>query len=238
MSLELHQVTKNVRDGAVRITYEDLNIRVEDGAHMAFLGHPEAGVPGLIELICGADAPDKGRVVRSHSISWMIPATTFMYPHLSLAASARFLARLYEVDEKSYLAKIGDTGLADYLDQRADKLSGDVKSAFAFAAGVSLPFDCYILSKTVAGKKTFPDLVPRLMEDLRQRAGLLLVTSSVKVASEYCDQAYVFDQGRATYYDNMEAAAEHFGSITPKRGREEEEVEDDSDLEDIVATDF
>jgi capsular polysaccharide transport system ATP-binding protein len=243
MTVELHNVTKKVRAGAVRVNYENLNIRLDDKAHVAFLAHSEAGVPSIIDLFCGADAPDKGRVIRNHSISWPIPDAMYIQKHLSLSANARFLARLYEVDEKDYLTRLAETGLTPFMDTRVDMVNADVKSMFAFVAGVCLPFDRYILTKTVVGKKGFPGLSDRLVDELRERAALLLVTSAAKTAAQYCDQAYVFDQGAATFYDDMEAATEHFNSIQSKdKDREadddEADEDDDSDLQNMVGLDF
>ena len=243
MTIELQHVKKNVRAGAVRVTYEDLNIRLGVGADVAFLAHSEAGIESVLNLLCAADAPDKGRIIRDHSISWSIPSTQYIQRHLSLAANARFLARLYEVDEKDYLARIAETGLDPFMNSRVDRVSGEIKTIFAFVAGVCLPFDRYIITKTGVGKKAFPDLADRLLEDLRARAGLLLVTSQAKAAAKYCDQAYVFDQGTATFYDDMEAATEHFNSIQSKDkdkegGAEDEEEDDDSDLQNMMALDF
>src|SRR5690348_10050452 len=84
-TIELHQVMKKVRAGSVRVTYEDLNIRIGEKANVAFLAHSEAGVSGIIDLLCGADAPDKGWIARDHSISWPIPSTAYIQRHLSLA---------------------------------------------------------------------------------------------------------------------------------------------------------
>ncbi len=243
MTIEFRDVMKKVRAGSVRVTYENLNIRLEAGANVAFLAHVEAGIESIIELLCGADAPDGGKIIRTHSISWPIPATVYLQKHLSLAANARFLGRLYEVDEKAYLAKIAESGLDRFMDTRLDGVSSEIKTLFAFVAGVSLPFDRYIINKTAVAKKTYPDLAQQLIDDLRARAGLLLVTSMAKTAVQYCDQAYVFDQGTATFYDDMEAAAEHFNSIQSKdkdREREDEDEEDDtdSDLQNMVGLDF
>lgn len=242
MTIELRHVKKNVRAGSVRVTYEDLNIRLGEGANVAFLAHSEAGIESVLNLICGADAPDKGSIVRDHSISWPIPASAYIQRHISLAANARFLARLYEVDEKDYLAKIAETGLAPFMNSRVDMVSGEIKTVFAFVAGVCLPFDRYIVTKTAVGKKAFPELTGRLLDDLRARASLLIVGSAVKAAAQYCDQAYVFDQGTATFYDDMEAATEHFNSIQSKdkdrEAGEEGEDEDDSDLQNMIALDF
>jgi capsular polysaccharide transport system ATP-binding protein len=243
MTIELQHVKKNVRAGSVRVTYEDLNIRIGEGADVAFLAHSEAGIESVINLLCASDAPDRGRIIRDHSISWSIPSTKYIQTHLSLAANARFLARLYEVDEKDYLARIAEIGLAPFMDTRVDKVPGEIKTVFAFAAGIMMPFDRYIVTKTIVGKKAFPDLADRLLEDLRARAGLLLVTSAAKAAVKYCEQAYVFDQGTATFYDDMEAATEHFNSIQSKdkdreAGGDDEEEDDDSDLQNMMALDF
>ncbi len=242
MTIELHNVKKNVRAGSVRVTYEDLNIRLGEGANVAFLAHSEAGIESILDLLCGADAPDKGKIIRDHSISWPIPSTLYIQKHLSLAANARFLARLYEVDEKDYLARVAETGLAPFMDSRVDKVPTEIKTVFAFVTGVLLPFDRYIVTKTAISKKAFPDLAGRLMDDLRARAGLLLVTSQAKTAVQYCDQAYVFDQGTATFYDDMEAATEHFNSIQSKDkdrdSGDEVEEDDDSDLQNMIALDF
>src|ERR1700759_761500 len=73
MTIELIDVTKKVRLGPIRLTYKDLNIRVEQNARMAFLAQKSAGVEAILNLICAADAPDSGIVRRTHSISWAIP---------------------------------------------------------------------------------------------------------------------------------------------------------------------
>src|SRR5262249_40280800 len=116
MTLELRDVTKKIRIGAVRAVYEDLNLRIEEGANVALLGPAEAGLEGLVKLICGADAPDAGRVIRGHSISWPLPSTVFMHQHVTLAGNARFLARLYEVDPREYIDRLAGNGLDKYMD--------------------------------------------------------------------------------------------------------------------------
>src|SRR6185312_2567046 len=69
MSIELRNVTKKVRMGPVRVTYSGLDLTIPDGARMALLGRKEAGLEKIVDLICAADAPDKGYVTRTQSIS-------------------------------------------------------------------------------------------------------------------------------------------------------------------------
>lgn len=238
MSIELINVTKKVRLGPIRLTYENLNIKVPDGASVALLGRKEAGLDAITKLICAADAPDSGSVIRTHSISWPIPSASFVASHLPLVANARFIARLYEMDENAYVARLEELGrFGDTFQTVVSKTTGETRSLFCFLCGITLPFDQYIFTSLSVGPKSERGRIGELVDDLRQRAGFLLIGQDVKAAQQYCSQAYVFDQAEATYYDDMEAAIEHFSSI------EEKDVEDDGfmadpELEDLVNTDF
>ncbi|HVU19832.1 MAG TPA: hypothetical protein VHE09_03815 [Rhizomicrobium sp.] len=239
MTIELRDVTKKVRQGAIRVTYEDINIRIEEKANVAFLGHKEAGLSAIADLICGADAPDKGTVRRTHSISWVIPSSGFIHKHHALAASARFIARLYEADEKEFLAKISEAAeLGDVLNVRGDLCPKDALQRFSFYAGVCLPFDRYIFSGGFMGGKDERERRAEVLNDLSTRAGLLLVTQDIKSAQQFCDQAYVFDSGRATYFDNMEAASEFFGAIASQGGGDDDFFDSEPELQELVNMDF
>ncbi|HVV65178.1 MAG TPA: hypothetical protein VHC42_06900 [Rhizomicrobium sp.] len=239
MTIEFKNVTKRVRNGPVKVDYLDLNIRIDEKKSVAFLGQKSSGVDSIIDLLCGADAPDKGHIVRSHSISWAIPSPAFLHKHHSLAANARFLARLYETDESEYLAKIAEAGnLGQHLNVRADKCPKDALSLFCFLAGAVLPFDQYIFTSVTAGGKANRERVAETIETLRARAGLLIVSQNPKLAKQFCDAAYVFDQGQATYFDDMDAAAEFFGAAGAEAEEEDISFESEPELENLVNVDF
>jgi len=239
MTIEFHNVMKKVRHGPIRATYENLNIRIEEKTRVAFLGQPSAGLEGIVDLMCAADAPDSGVVTRSHSISWSIPGNGFLHRHHSLAANARFLARLYEADEKEYLAKVSDMAqLGEFVNGRADRCPKDVLSRFVFSAGLCLPFDHYILTNVSPGGKADGPRFAEAITEIGQRAGLLLVSRNIKSAQQFCDQAYVFADGKATHFDNMEAAAEFFGSLATEGDDNDSFFEAEGELQDLVNMDF
>ena len=238
MTIELINVTKKVRLGPIRTTYSDLNIRIEQKARMAFLAHKSAGIESILNLICASDAPDSGRILRSHSISWVIPDAGFIHKHLSLAAAARFIARLYEVDEAEYLAKVSQMAdIGDAIDIRAERCPKDLQARFVFSLGVCLPFDQYIFGSL--GGKADREQRAAILDELCQRSGILLITSDVKAAQQFCDQAYVFDGTGATYFDDMEAAAEFFSGVAGEDDVQADEFFDaDPDLQDMVNMDI
>lgn len=239
MSIVLANVTKKVRLGHVRVTYTDLNVVIPDGARMALLGRPEAGLDSIVDLICAADAPDAGRVTRTQSISWPIPSSHFLHKHNSLAANARFIARLYERDEEAFIRHLDEIGkFGESWDKRADQCPNDVRSLFCFLLGVSLPFDHYLLTGVNAGPRAERERNMGLIEDLAERAGIVLIGSDTKSAQALCTTAYVFNAGTAVYYDDMEAALEYFNSIEAKPVEEDDFLEGDQELQDLVGMDF
>lgn len=239
MTIELHKVTKKVRLGSVRLTYHDLDIRVEKNARIAFLGNKDAGLETILKLICAADAPDKGVVTRTHSISWPIPDSKFLAKHVSLAANVRFIARLYEQEETPFLRKVTEMAQpGDFLNARCDVCPKEILSRICFSVGACLPFEHYILTNVKVGSKEDRPRFTEIVEEMSQRSGILLASADVKAAQQFCEQAYVFDEGRATFFDDMEAAAEFYSSISSKGGENEDFFDADPELEGLVSMDF
>ncbi len=170
------------------------------------------GLEAIVNLICAADAPDSGKIVRTHSIaSWPIPSSNFVSQHLPLIANARFIARLYEADEGPFLARLDELGrFGDWFTERVEDCPQEVRSLFCFLAGSACPSTNTSSPAMNVGAKSERDRIGEMIDELRQRAGLLLIGQDVKAAQQYCTQAYVFDKAEATYYDDMEAAAEAF----------------------------
>jgi capsular polysaccharide transport system ATP-binding protein len=239
MTIELKNVMKKVRLGPVKTTYDDLNIRIEEKSRMALLGGKTAGLEAIVNLICAADAPDKGVIRRTHSISWAIPGTPHVHKHHPLISSARFLARLYDVDEKDYLIRVLEMAdIGDAVNLRADKCPKAEMSRFLFSAGICLPFDQYVLTNVNVGGKDDRPRFAEIVEELGRKAGILLVTQDAKTAQKFCTEAYVFDKGQATYFDDMAAAAEYLRGVDSKEEDEEDFFDSDPELENLINVDF
>jgi capsular polysaccharide transport system ATP-binding protein len=236
MSIEFKNVSIRTRRTLTPVLLENLNIRLAKGDHVAFLS-PGAALRALIGVISGAKAPEGGTVVRNDTISWPIPGSGFLHKHLNFIANARFVARLYGVDQAPYLAKVLDLArIVDLAEERIDHCPKDAVARFSFALGACLPFDMYLLTTTKIGNKRDSERYAELIADLGRDAGLLIATSSGKAIRDFCDQAYVFDRGRAHHYTDVEAAAEHMARIAkPNDGADEEDLpaEDERILDDF-----
>jgi ABC-type polysaccharide/polyol phosphate transport system ATPase subunit len=128
--------------------------------------------------------------------------------------------------------------LGDFMNVRGDMCPKDAVSRLAFFAGVCLPFDRYIFAGNFMGGKPERERRTEVLKDLSQQAGLLLVTHDAKTAKEFCDEAYVFDGSRATYFDNMDAAMEFFGTLAAGSGDDDVFFDAEPELQDLVNMDF
>jgi len=225
MSIELIGVSKRTRKTITPVIYENLNIRIEHGDHVALLGPKGSGLDLIVGLICGADAPDRGRVVRTSSISWPIPNTNFMHKHLNFVGNARFIARLYGLKPSEFVPKVLEmANLGEFVNERLDHCPKDLIGPFSAALGLCLSFDLYLLRSASLGGKANGDRFQAIIADLQRDHGLVIATSQAKGVSDLCDKAYVFDSGKAVYYDDVEEALDHLKRIATKQVDEEEEI--------------
>ena len=213
MTLELRNISLRTRGTLNPVSLQNITVRVGRHDRVAFLGG-RAATGALLGVISGASAPDEGVVVRNSTLSWPIPGGGFLHRHQTFIANARFIARLYEVEQAPFIAKVIETArIGDLAEERLDRCPKDAVARFSFALGACLPFEIYLFTSTKVGDKRDSQRYAQMIMDLGRNAGLLLMASSGKAVQEFCDQAYVFDQGRAHHYRDMAAATEHMARI-------------------------
>lgn len=234
--IEFVQVSKRTRKTITPVVYEDLSFRIEDGDRVALLGGPASGLRVILDLICGANAPDKGRVIRTGTFSWPIPESNFLHKHLSFVGNARFIARMFGMDHSIFVPQVIEmAGIQELSEERLDHCPKEFVGQFSFALGLFVPFNTYIFTRVGAGKGEFNERCQAAIAELGQKSGLLILTSQPKGFESFCDKAYVFDEGKAFYYEDLEAAQEHLKSTLAKQPAElddygeapEEELMDD-----------
>jgi len=222
MSLELRDVSIRTRGTINPVSLQDINIRIGARDRVAFLS-PKTGLNALVSIISGAATPDKGAVIRTSSISWPIPGSGFVHKHQNFIANARFVARLYEVDQASYIARVVEVArIHDLAEERLDRCPKEAVSRFSFALGACLRFDMYLLTAIKFGDKRDTERYSEMIAELARDSGLLIAASSGKGIHEFCDQAYVFDKGRAHYYKDLDAAVEHMARIAKPADSDDE----------------
>ena len=197
-----------------RIEFRDLNMHIEGRQRVALLGTRAGGLDELLNIICGAVVPARGNVVITSEISWPIGEMGFLASDSSLVTNLRFVSRIYEIDEDEYRARMTEVGeLGEVWNETFGTCSREIKWRYAFALGVCLPFDIYIFDSLQPLDKDYREKSQAIVEQLGNECGILLATGDGDIARQFCDRAFVLDDGKATYYEDMEAAVAHFDDI-------------------------
>jgi capsular polysaccharide transport system ATP-binding protein len=238
MAIELRNVCMRTRNTLTPVSVNDVSLRIGAGQQVAILSPDRARLAMLIDVICGANAPDSGSAFCDSRLSWPLPRARFLHNHQTFVANARFIARLYEMDQKSFIDRVIEmAGIAELADERVGYCPKDAISRFTFALGACLPFDIYFFTATNIGDKKDRKKYAGIIAELGRRSGLLLAMSAGKMARNFCDKAYVIEERGAVYYDDMDAAIEHLERLAKKKP-EEDSDEQTPDQEEAMSDDF
>ena len=84
---------------------------------------------------------NRAESLRETSISWPLPNSKFLHQHQTFVGNARFIARLYEMEQAPFISKVIEmAGIQDIADERVSYCPRKAVSSFAFALGACLPF--------------------------------------------------------------------------------------------------
>jgi len=238
MSIELSNVEIHIRGKLQPLDFKNINLRIEPKQRVALLCPDRVGLSSLVGVMAGSRRPDIGLVMRECRLSWPIPDTSFCHKHLNFIANARFIARLYEIDQKTFIPQVIKTaGVEDLAEERLDRCPKAVLSRFAFALGVSVPFDIYLFTSTTVGEKSEQEKYQQMVTELGRSHGLIVAATKAKAAELHCDEAFLIDGRTTHYYDDMEAAADHMARLA-KRSRPGDDDDEVAEEEEQVFDDF
>ena len=238
MSVELRDVEIRIRGKLQPLDFKNINLRIEPNQRVALLCPDRAGLSSLVAVIAGTRPPDTGRVIRESRLSWPIPDASFCHKHLNFIANARFIARLYELDQKTFIPQVVKTaGIEELAEERLDRCPKTVLSRFAFALAVCVPFDIYFFTSTSVGERGEQETYHQMVAELGRTHGLIVASTKAKTAELHCDEAFLIDGRTTHYYDDMEAATDHMARLA-KRSRPGDDEDEAAEEEEQVFDDF
>jgi len=231
--IEFRNVAVRTRRTITPVSFTGINLRIDSHDRLALLAPSKSSLALILGTLCAANPPDAGSVIRGSSISWPIPSNACFHKHQSFVANARFIARLYEMDQRTFIPKVIElAGVQDIADERLDHCPSTATSRFALALGISLPFDIYLFTNTSAGEKEDREKFNEMVAELANHSGLVIAACSGKAAKVFCDKAYVLDPAGSVLYEDLDAALEHLERLTkrtPKTADDEEEFAEDDE---------
>lgn len=198
-------------NGTTKVVADRINAVFPTGVSVALMGRNGAGKSTLLKVIAGTSAPTRGEVLSDGRISFPVGLASSMHPDMTGAQNTRFVARIYgaETDEMTrFVAAFSELGEHFYLPVRT--YSSGMKSRLSFGINMALQFDTYLIDEiTSAGDAAFKDKSRRIFRERMRNAGSIFVSHSKLTMREMCDAGAVLEDGKLTYYPDIEDAFRH-----------------------------
>ncbi len=225
--LELKGICKTYNPGSVSETklFDDFSLTVNDQDFISVIGSNGSGKTSLLNIICGAVAPDRGDVlINGKSIRsqreyrrYRHIGRVYQSPAMGACPDMTILENLSLADNKcrpynltfgiskkrtaffrEQLAILG-LGLEDKLHVRVGALSGGQRQALALTMATLAPLDFLILDEhTAALDPHTAETIMRLTDRVihEKRLTAIMITHNMRYAVEYGNRLLMLDHGK------------------------------------------
>lgn len=191
-----------------KVVLDGIDLVIEPGQRVGFLGRNGAGKTTLIKLIGAVEYPTSGKIDRTMSVSWPLGFGGGFQGSLTGYDNARFIARIYGRRYNEIRDFVEDfTELGNQLRMPVKTYSSGMRARLAFALSIAIEFDCYLIDEVImVGDQNFQRKCQvELFEKRRDRA-MILASHSEEIIRNYCDRALVLHQGKGRIFDDIDVA--------------------------------
>lgn len=217
---------------------DGVSFDIPKGVTFGLIGHNGSGKSTLLKLIAGIHRPTSGEIVSSGRISAMLELGAGFHPELSgreniyLNGSILGLSRKQINDSIDTIIEF--SGLRDFIDTPVKVYSSGMFVRLGFAIAVNLDPEILVIDEVIAvGDEEFQRKCFDHLYDLRRKGvTIILVSHSLGLMAELCDQVAWLDHGRLKGVgDARELTDAYLASVNEKeaaaRDHESNEFTDD-----------
>jgi len=197
-----------VMHGKHKVVANNINMIFPTGVSVALLGRNGAGKSSLLSMISGFLAPDSGRIIIEGSLSWPVGFSGSFHPDLTGSQNIRFIARVYGVDTDRLCDFVRDFAeLGDHFDLPVRTYSSGMKSRLSFGVSMGVKFDTYLVDEvTAVGDADFKRKSKAVFTERMRTSGAIFISHSMAGVRNFCEAGAVLENGRITYFDDLEDA--------------------------------
>ncbi|WP_438750322.1 ABC transporter ATP-binding protein [Pararhizobium sp. O133] len=207
--IRLEQATKFARTkGINKPIIERASLVLQRGKSIGLLGRNGAGKSTLLRLIAGTIRLDSGRIIRHGKISWPLGFSGSFQGTMTGEQNVRFVARIYGVDTRELIQYVEEFAeLGPFFKAPVGTYSSGMKARLAFGLSMGVNFDYYLVDEiTAVGDANFKKKCKVVFESRLQDSDVIMVSHSTTTIRDYCDCGVVMENGKLTYYDDIEDA--------------------------------
>jgi len=208
--IEVVGITKSYRTAKGRnFVFKDLNFTIPDGRSVAILGRNGVGKSTLLRLLGGQDAPDKGYIRSSSSISFPVGLSGGFQGSLTGRQNVKFVARVYGKSQAelrgivSYVETFAELG--KYFDMPVNTYSAGMRGRLAFGLSFAFPFDYYLIDEALSvGDANFRKKAEDEFKKKIGSANMILVTHGVGQVKVFCDLVILLGKNEVKVFDDVD----------------------------------
>lgn len=196
--------------GQRKTIVDNVNLVLPTGRSLALLGRNGAGKTTLLKMIAGTMDPTSGHILSTGTISWPVGFSGSFNADMTGAQNIKFIARVYGVDSDElteFVREFAELGKHFYLPYRT--YSSGMRSRLSFGVSMGISFDTYLVDEvTAVGDASFRKKSAVLFKERMKNSGAIMVSHSGTQLKELCDCGAVLDNGKLTYFDDINEAIE------------------------------
>lgn len=204
----IYQVENLTKKHGPKVVLDDIWLAFYPGAKIGVLGPNGAGKSTLLRMIGGSIVPDSGVIRRDARVSWPLGFGGAFQGSLTGAQNARFVARIYGFDTEDMVTRVAEfSELGDFMYMPVRTYSSGMKARLSFAVSMAVQFDIYLIDEiTAVGDAAFKRKCAETFRSKMGSADVIMVSHGSNNLRQYCDAGLVMENGRLTYYDDIEDA--------------------------------
>lgn len=220
--IRLENVTKSYPLMGMRRYYvfRELSLQIPPRLNVGIIGRNGAGKSTLLRLLGGVDVPDKGRIRLSPGLRLSpIGNAAGASSHLSGRDNAQFACRINGDDPAVMAERVAFiesfSELGEFFNQPVRHYSAGMRARLTFSISMAFDYDCYLLDEiTAAGDVTFRTKAMKTFQAKRGKAGVILVSHSLRSLQQECEVGMYIKDGRAHWYNDIRDALRDYEADT------------------------
>lgn len=212
--LEFEYVSKSFWTGKQhKIILDRASFRVEPGRSLGILAPNGTGKTTLINMMCGLEKPDEGRIRRECRISFPLGFMGGVIGKLNANENARYIARIYGLDP-DYVSAYARwlTDIDEYFDMPVGTYSAGMRQRFNFALLLALDFDIYLIDEGMphTTDAEFNRKAGQVLYERLKTSTVVIVSHQASTIEKFCNSAAILRDGRLYMFESLDEAKQYY----------------------------
>ena len=212
--LEFEYVSKSFWTGKQhKIILDRASFRVDLGRSLGILAPNGTGKTTLINMMCGLEKPDEGKIRRECRISFPLGFMGGVIGKLNANENARYIARIYGLDP-DYVSAYARwlTDIDEYFDMPVGTYSAGMRQRFNFALLLALDFDIYLIDEGMphTTDAEFNRKAGQVLYERLKTSTVVIVSHQASTIEKFCNSAAILRDGRLYMFETLDEAKQYY----------------------------